>query len=660
MNSTSGMHGGHKALGEMHHGHNKMIVDYWRRFKVSLLLTIPVIILSPTVQGLIGYSIILPGSTLLLWTLAFLIYAYGGKPFLVGLYREIRDKNPGMMTLIGVAITTAFIYSSLVSFIIPGKTFYWELSSLIDIMLLGHWVEMKSILGSSRAIEELVKLMPARAHLVRPDGSIVDVEIDMLNKNNRVQVRPGEKIPVDGVVVAGESSVDESIVTGESGPIYKSRGSKVIAGSINLDGTLVVEVLAAGRETYLAKVVELVKSVQGSKSRMQDLANRVAKWLTLIALVVGAVTFTTWYTYMGDPIFALERAVTVMVITCPHALGLAIPLVISRSTALGARHGILIRNRIAFEKAYKVDTVVMDKTGTLTRGEPVVVDVIPIYRQKIEEILAYAASVESRSSHPIAKAIMKYSSERGIKPFEIREFRNIPGIGVKAYIGDHIIAAVSPRGIRETLPEKVEELVKQGYTVVVVLVDDEPIGAIAIDDEIRGESYQAVKTLHEKGVRVVMLTGDSQSVAERVAEKIGIKEYYAELMPHQKVEVIEGLREKGKTVAMIGDGINDAPALAEADVGIAIGAGTDIAIESADIVLVRSDPRDVVKVIELSRRTYSKIKQNLLWAVGYNVFAIPVAAGLLYGIGFLLPPALGALLMSASTVIVAINASLLK
>ncbi len=652
-------HGGHG-----HHDHAAMIAEYWKRFIVSTILTIPILILSPSLQEILGYTIVFPGRNILLWIMSSIVYIYGGKPFIAGLIREVKNRLPGMMTLIGVAITTAYIYSSLVVFLIPGKTFFWELATLIDVMLIGHWIEMKSILGASKAVEKLVKAMPSKAHLIRGDGSIVDVHVSEVNRGDRILVKPGEKIPVDGVVVNGSSTVDESLVTGESKPVYKNIGSKVIAGTVNLDGSLIVEATAVGGETYLSQVIKLIQRIQTSKSRLQDLANRVAKWLTIIALTVGFVTFIIWLLYIGDLLFALERAVTVMVITCPHALGLAIPLVVSRSTAITASKGILIRNRSVFEYAHRVDTVVMDKTGTLTRGRPIVVKTMPISNDlDVEELVSLAASVEKHSSHPLANAIVGYAGKLSLKLRDVADFRNIPGVGVEGVVDGLKIVVASPRYVVENMgdePVETRKYVEEGYTVVYVITGDNIAGAIILDDEIREESMEAIRELKRRGIDVVMLTGDAENVAKRVAKELGIDRYFAEVLPHQKAEIVYKLREEGRIVAMVGDGVNDAPALIEADVGIAIGAGTDIAIESADIILVKNDPRDVVEAIDISMRTYRKIKQNLLWAVDYNVFAIPAAAGILYFIGFLLPPALGALFMSASTVIVAINASTLK
>ena len=642
-----------------------MIEDYKKRLAVSAVLTLPILALSPSIQTFLGYTISFPGSNVLLWALSTIVYLYGGKPFLEGLLREARQRNPGMMTLIGVAITAAYTYSTAVTFLIEGKTFYWELATLIDVMLLGHILEMKAIVGASRALELLARSLPSTAHLVRDDGTVVDVPVERLKPGDRLLVRPGEKIPVDGVVVDGTTSVNESIVTGESKPVSKKPGDKVIAGTINVEGSIVILVEKTGKDTYIGQVIKLVEEIQRSKSRAQDIANRAAKILTLVALGGGAATYVAW-TLLGAPLtFALERAVTVMVIACPHALGLAVPLVITRSTSIAAMNGLLIRNRIGFEKAKDVDAVIFDKTGTLTKGEFGVTDVVVLdSTMSREELIKMAAGLEMLSEHPIARGIVEYARLMGLKPVEARDFKAIPGKGVYGRVNGLEVLVVSPGYLREagiSIPDGVvEELMAQGKTVVFVLVDGRPVGAIALADIIREESREAIARLREMGIKTVMLTGDNRRVAAWVARELGMDEYYAEVLPHEKVEVVRKVRSKGHTVAMVGDGINDAPALLEADVGIAIGAGTDVAIESADIVLVRSDPRDVPTVIELSRRTYRKIVQNLLWATGYNAIALPLAAGVAYSIGILLPPAAAALLMTLSTIIVAINATTLK
>lgn len=641
--------------------HRMMMEDFKKRFYVSTLLTIPILILSPAIQSFLGFRLEFAGSLYLLFLLSSAVYFYGGYPFLIGIANELRQRQPGMMTLIAVAISVAYFYSSAVVFGLKGKFFFWELATLIDIMLLGHYIEMRSVLGASRALEELVKIMPSEAHLLK-DGEIVEVKVENLKPGDRVLVRPGEKIPVDGVVVEGESFVNEAMLTGESKPVAKKPGDKVIGGAINGEGSLVVEVEKTGKDTYLSQVIELVRQAQESKSRTQDLANRAALLLTIIALTVGSVTLAAWLAYVADFAFAIERAVTVMVITCPHALGLAIPLVVAVSTSLAAKSGLLIRDRQAFERAKDLQAVIFDKTGTLTEGKFGVTDIVT-FNHNEEELLSIAASLELNSEHPIAAAIVKEAETRGLRLKEVEGFRAIPGKGVEGRIDGKKFMVVSPNYLREQElafeSEEVERLKQQGKTVVFVLEDGEVAGVIALADRIRPESREAIARLKEMGLKCMMLTGDNRFVAKWVAEELNLDEFFAEVLPHEKAEKVKEVQQKYVT-AMVGDGVNDAPALAQADVGMAIGAGTDVAVETADIILVRNDPRDVAAIVELSRKTYSKMKQNLLWATGYNAFAIPLAAGVLYSAGILLSPAIGAILMSLSTVIVAVNARLLE
>jgi len=651
-----------KAMKHSDH-HEIMLKDFKKRFIISTILTIPVLLLSPFIQGLLRYRIEFMGDRFILFALSTIIYFYGGKPFLIGLFNEIRKKRPGMMTLIGLAISVAFVYSSAVTFGLSGRTFYWELATLIDIMLLGHYLEMRSLLGASRALEALAKLMPKKAHLIIPNG-IIDVPVSELKKGDVVLVKPGEKIPSDGIVVEGETSIDESMLTGESKPVYKGIGDEVIGGSINLEGSIKVRIEKTGRETYLMQIIELVKEAQMSKSRTQDLANRAAYWLTLIAISVGSITFIVWLLMGMDYVFALERMVTVLVITCPHALGLAIPLVVSVSTSLSASKGILIRRREAFEKAKDLDIVVFDKTGTLTEGRFIVTDIIPLNKLDPNKILYYAAAIESRSEHPIAKAIYEEAIKRKLDLNEPSKFRSQPGKGVWGIVDGKEVMVVSEKYVLEMKHvinnDLLSKVSRQGKTIVYAIVDGNVVGAIALADKVREESRDGVKMLKEKGLKVYMLTGDSEEVANWVAKDLGLDGYYARVLPHEKAEKIKELQSKGYIVAMVGDGVNDAPALTQADVGIAIGAGTDVAIESGDIILVRNDPRDVALLIELARATYKKMVQNLLWATGYNSFTIPLAAGLLYNYGILIPPAIGALFMSISTIMVALNARLLR
>jgi len=642
-----------------HEGH--ATEDFKRRFAVSLALTVPILALSPFIQSLLGFRLEFPGSVFVLFLLSTVVYLYGGYPFLKGFQREIRDSSIGMMTLIATAISSAYFYSSAVVLGLRGEVFFWELATLIDIMLLGHWIEMRSVLGASRALEELVKIMPSEAHLIR-DGQTVEVKVEELQPGDRVLVKPGEKIPVDGDVVEGVTNVNESMLTGESRPVAKSAGNSVIGGSINGEGSMLVEVRKTGSQTYLNSVIELVRQAQESKSKTQDLADRAARLLTVLSLSVGAVTLAIWL-YLGkDSAFAIERAVTVMVISCPHALGLAVPLVIAVSTSVAAKSGLLIRNRQAFESARELQAVVFDKTGTLTEGRFGVTDIIPLSGLDERDVLRITASLETGSEHPIAAGIVRESMEKGLQPEEVREFRAIPGKGVEGRILEKRWSVVSPGYLRERGidlgDERVGQLERQGKTVVILLEDSRPAGAVALADIIRKESREAVQKLRAAGIKCMMLTGDNRFVAQWVAEELELDDFFAEVLPHEKAEAIRNVQ-KDHVVAMVGDGVNDAPALVQADVGIAIGAGTDIAVESADIVLVRNDPRDVVNIVGLSRRTYSKMFQNLVWATGYNAFAIPLAAGILYNSGILLSPAMGAILMSASTVIVAINARLL-
>ena len=649
--------------GETRGHHHHPLEDFRRRFIVSTILTVPILLLSEPVQELLGIVIRFPGSDYLLLALATVVYFYGGWPFLTGIISELRARMPGMMTLIAVAITVAYVYSSAALLgIIAGEGFFWELATLIDIMLLGHWIEMRSVLGASRALEELVRVMPAEAHRLL-DGRSEDVPVDRLAPGDRVLVRPGEKVPVDGTVVEGATSVNEAMLTGESRPVEKRPGDAVIGGAINGEGSIVVEVEKTGAETYLAQVIDLVQKAQESRSRTQDLADRAAFLLVAIALSVGAVTFAAWFALGAGAGFAVERAATVMVIACPHALGLAVPLVIAVSTSLAARSGFLIRDRSAFERAKEITAVVFDKTGTLTEGRAGVTDVLTFDGTAEDDVIGTAAAVEAHSEHPIARGIVRSAEERKLALASVEGFRAIPGVGVEGAVGGRTVRVVGPGYIAErgigAGDGRAESLQRQGKTVVFLLEDDRLTGALALADIIRPESGEAIRRLKEMGVRCMMLTGDNRDVAAWVAGELGLDEFFAGVLPHEKAEKIREVQQRYR-VAMVGDGINDAPALVEADLGIAIGAGTDVAVESADIVLVKSDPRDVAAVVDLSKKTYRKMVENLLWATGYNVVAIPLAAGALIGAGILLTPAAGAVLMSASTVIVAINARRLR
>jgi Cu2+-exporting ATPase len=641
-----------------------MVTDFRTRFWISLAITAPILILSPMIQAFLGFkeAFEFPGDSYVLWVLSSAVFFYGGWPFLKGIVDELGKKQPGMMTLIAIAITTAYVYSSVVVFGLSGMVFFWELATLIDIMLLGHWIEMKSVMGASRALEALARLMPSDAHRVKADGGTEDVPIEELEPGDKVLIKPGEKIPVDGVVAEGKSSVNEAMLTGESKPVDKEAGSKVIGGSVNDEGSLTVEVQKTGKDSFLSQIIDLVEQAQQSKSRSQDLANRAAQWLTIIALSGGAVTLFIWLAIINkDFAFSLERTVTVMVITCPHALGLAVPLVVAVSTALSAKNGLLIRDRASFERGRNIQAIIFDKTGTLTKGEFGVTDTI-IFSPGIneKELLTYAASVEAHSEHPIAKGIAA-SVE---KPLRVEAFKAIPGKGARGKVKGKEVKVVSPGFLRENnIPmkdERIEKFNSQGKTVVFVVVDGELKGAIALADIIRDESKEAISRLKKMGIRCMLLTGDNKQVGKWVAEEVGLDEYFAEVLPQDKAKKVKEVQSRGLIVAMTGDGVNDAPALAQADVGIAIGAGTDVAVQTADIILVRSNPLDAVAILYLARATYRKMVQNLAWATGYNIFAIPLAAGVLYKYGVLLSPALGAALMSISTVIVATNARFLR
>lgn len=648
--------------GHDHHAH--MAIDFRNRFWISLALTLPILVLSPMLQTLVGLeeAFRFPGDIYVLFAFSSAVFWYGGWPFLKGLFDEVTTLNPGMMTLVAVAISTAYLYSSAVVFGLTGKMFFWELGTLVDIMLLGHWIEMRSVMGASKALEELAKLMPSDAHKLMADGSVKDVPLSALAVGDKVLVKPGEKVPADGLIVEGESAVNEAMLTGESTPVTKKSGEKVIGGAINGEGALTIEVKGTGKDSFLLQVIDLVKQAQESKSKSQNLADTAAKWLTLIALSGGALTFVIWLVFMDQELaFAIERAVTVMVITCPHALGLAVPLVLAVSTALAASNGLLIRNRNAFEGARKLQAVIFDKTGTLTEGRFGVTDTLLLSQEFDEESLRkYAASVDANSAHPIAKAIADASDEK----LPVENFKSIPGKGAEGTVDGKDIKVVSPGYLREQKIEwddkRVEPLQAQGKTVVFVLVDGALCGAIALADIIRPEAKQAIAALKAMKIRCMMLTGDNKATAKWVSDQVGLDEYFAEVLPKDKAVKVKEVQARGVLVAMTGDGVNDAPALAQADVGIAIGAGSDVAVETADVILVRSNPLDVVAIIELSRATYRKMIQNLIWATGYNVIAIPLAAGALYAWGILMSPAVGALLMSGSTVIVAINARMLK
>jgi len=661
--ANGGMHEGHNPAHGMagHDHHAMMIADFRTRFWISLVLTVPVLVLSPMVQEFLGLSISFPGSHYLLFALSSVVYFHGGWPFLKGAMKELRSASPGMMTLIAVAITVAYAYSSAVVFGLEGKLFFWELVTLIDIMLLGHWIEMRSVLGASKALQMLVSLMPAEAHVME-NGAVRDISLAELKSGARILVKPGEKVPADGVIEKGESNVNESMLTGESVPVKKGKGQQVIGGAINGNGALEVIVENTGKDSYLSKVISLVEEAQKTKSKTQHLADRAAKWLTYIALFAGFATLATWMMLGKEFVFALERMVTVMVISCPHALGLAIPLVVAISTAISAQNGLLIRNRTAFENSRKITAMVFDKTGTLTTGEFGVTRIAPVADGMDEmELLRLAAALEQNSEHPIAVGIMARAKKDGLEIPAAEQFEAITGKGVQATVEGRDVAVVSPGYLKEkniALPAEGDS--DAAETVVHVMVDGKLAGSIALADAIRESSADAIKQFREQGIKTYMATGDNAKVGKAVSDALGLDGFHAEVLPHQKVELIKELQAKGEFVAMTGDGVNDAPALAQADVGIAVGSGTDVAAETADIILVKSDPRDILGLILFGKATYKKMIQNLVWATAYNAVAIPLAAGVLYSFDFLLSPAVGAVFMTLSTVVVAINAQLLK
>lgn len=655
-------HGGNPAMGhEGHNHHAMMIADFKKRFYVVLMLTVPIMLLSTMIQHFIGVNWEFAGSSYILFALSTVVFFYGGRPFLKGLIEEARAKNPGMMFLIGFAITVAYIYSVAIVFGLQGMDFFWELATLILIMLLGHWIEMKSVAGASKELELLVQLMPADAHMVMPD-MVHDVKTDTLKENDVILVKPGEKVAADGIILEGESYLNESMLTGESKPVQKVKGDKVIAGAINGNGSIKVTVSHTAKDSYLSQVIKLVEDAQKSKSKTQLLADTAAKWLTIIAIIAGIATFLFWLLTGQTLAFAMERMVTVIVICCPHALGLAVPLVVAKSTALSAKNGLLIKNRTAFENARKITTIVFDKTGTLTVGKFEVSKIVSLQNGISEnEIIRLASGLEQKSEHPIATGILQKAKDLSIAIPLTENFNAITGKGVEATIEGKKVLVVSPGYLKENnIPITGDFVANNTDTVVFILISNQLAGYISLSDQIRPESAEAVKTLQKNGIKSILLTGDNSKVAESVSKTLGVDSFIAEVLPHQKLEKIKELQSKGEFVAMTGDGVNDAPALAQADVGIAVGSGSDIAAETAGIILVNSNPKDIVSLILFGKATYRKMIQNLIWATGYNIVALPLAAGVLYNQGILLSPAAGAVLMTVSTVIVAINASMLK
>ena len=649
-------------MGHAGHDHHAMMIsDFKKRFYLVPVLTVPVMLLSPMIQHWLGMHLDFTGASFLLFALSTIVFFYGGWPFLKGWVQEMKTWKPGMMTLIGFAITVAYVYSAATVFGLGGMDFFWELATLILIMLLGHWIEMKSVAGASRELELLVQLMPSDAHLVHGDH-IMDVKTESLKENDVILIKPGEKVAADGIITEGESYLNESMLTGESKPVQKVKGDKVIAGSLNGNGSVKIKVAHGAKDSYLSQVIKLVQDAQRSKSKTQLMADKAAQWLTLIAIVAGIATFLYWYTDDRGLAFSMERMVTVIVICCPHALGLAVPLVVARSTAISAQNGLLIKNRTAFENARKVSTLVFDKTGTLTVGKFEISAVVPLQDNVTEkDLISLASALEQHSEHPIATGILQKAKDLAIPIPAIENFHALTGQGVEAHVEGKAVKVVSPGYLKEkNIPFPQNMKTDESETLVFLLIDQVPAGYIALSDSIRAESFEAIKRLRENHIKSLLLTGDNKKVAETVSRKLGMDSFLAEVLPHQKLEKIKELQSRGEFVAMTGDGVNDAPALAQADVGIAVGSGSDIAAETAGIVLVNSNPKDIVSLILFGKATYKKMVQNLAWATGYNLVALPLAAGVLYKAGILLSPAAGAVLMSLSTIIVAINARLLK
>lgn len=652
-------HPNHGETGhDKHAGHN--VADFWRRFIICSIVSIPVLALSSMIQQWLGFELTFQGDKYVLAILSTFIFFYGGYPFLKGLYDEVIDRAIGMMTLIGVAITVAWAYSVAITFGLEGMDFYWEMATLIDIMLIGHYFEMKSVMGASRSLELLVKMMPSTAHHIK-DGHIHDMPVSELIIGDMVMVKPGEKVPVDGIVTDGESYVNESMLTGESKPVKKEKGSKVIGGAVNSNGSLTIKVESTGKDSYLNKVVKLVEDAQKIKSKTQNFADRAAKILTFVALGGGVITLAVWL-LLGFPfVFALERMVTVMVISCPHALGLAVPLVVAISTSISAQKGLLIRNRTAFENARLITTIIFDKTGTLTKGSHELQEV-KVLNQKFsdKELLRLASGIEQHSEHYIAVGLIRKLKELNIEIPKSENFNYLPGKGLEGKVDGKEIKVVGPNYLKEqniSIPETTDDFTG---TVVYILIEQEAAGYFTFFDQIRESSFEAIQILKEAGIKNLLLTGDNEKVAKKVSDELKMDGYLANVLPHDKLEKVKELQEKGEYIAMTGDGVNDAPALAQADVGIAVGSGTDVAAETADIILVNSDPKDIANLILFGKATYNKMVQNLWWAAGYNIIAIPLAAGVLYKWGFMLSPAIGALLMSLSTIVVAVNAQFLK
>jgi Cu2+-exporting ATPase len=664
-------HSHHEHQHSQHQEHDKhaghSVAMFKDKFWLSLFLTIPVLMYSEMIQHWLNFTPpAFPGSQYIPFVFSTIIFFYGGMVFIKSAIGELKARSPGMMTLISLAIVTAYAYSVATQFFIDGEGFFWELATLVTIMLLGHWLEMASVAKADNALDAIAKLLPDKAEKL-VNGKPKEVLVSELHVGDLVLVRPGTRIPVDGVITEGSSSIDEAAITGESKPVGKTINDEAVAGTVNQDGSITVKVTKLGDDTALAGIMRLVAEAQSSKSNVQVLADKAAFYLTIIAIAAAIVTFIYWL-LAKDANFALERSVTVLIIACPHALGLAIPLVVSISTTLSARNGLLVRKRIALESARKLDWVLFDKTGTLTKGEHGVTDIWATKGCSKEDVLHLTASLEQNSEHIVGKGIVRKAESDHVHLDKVDNFKVLPGLGVQGTLhGKEVYIAASYRYVEENkinvptdIAQQVKQAAKEGKTEVYLITNKKIVGALGLADIVREQSKQTIKTLKDMGIKTAMITGDSNEVADYVSKQLGLDHYFAEVKPGDKAEKVKELQKDGQQVAMVGDGINDAPALTQSDIGIAIGAGTDVAIKSADIILVKSNPRDVVKVINLSKVTYRKMTQNLVWATGYNVFAIPLAAGVLYGAGIVLAPALGAILMSVSTVVVALNAQLLR
>lgn len=661
------MHMDHEHVGMDHSMH---MGNFKQKFWLSLILAIPIILFSPMMGMEFPFQVTFPGSDWLVLILATILFIYGGQPFLSGAKMELKQKSPAMMTLIAMGITVAYIYSvySFIANLLNPHThvmdFFWELATLIVIMLLGHWIEMNAVSNASNALQKLAELLPESVKRLTKDGKEETVSLKEVNEGDRLIVRSGDKMPTDGVILKGETIVDESAVTGESRGIKKQANDKVIGGSINGDGTIEIEVTGTGENGYLAKVMEMVRKAQGEKSKLESLSDKVAKWLFYVALIVGILAFIAWL-FLTDLPNALERMVTVFIIACPHALGLAIPLVVARSTSIAAKNGLLLKNRNALEQANDLDVIMLDKTGTLTEGKFTVtgVEVLDDAFNK-NEILQYLGALEANANHPLAVGIMNYLKEHEIKPYQAENLKNLSGVGLEATVKKQQVKIVNEKEV-ERLGLNVEQALlkpyqEQGNTISFLILENHLAAIVALGDVVKTEAKEFIRTLKERKITPVMLTGDNKNAAQAVADYLGIEEYYGGLLPDDKEAVVQKYLDQGKKVIMVGDGINDAPSLARASIGMAIGAGTDIAIDSADVVLTNSDPKDILHFLDLAKQTRKKMIQNLWWGAGYNILAIPLAAGILAPIGIILSPAVGAVLMSLSTVVVALNALTLK